>query len=59
MTPDPVAATVPSELADLRSIPLQDMPSLAPVALDNAVQRVLPGRSVRTVMRGTEFSSSI
>lgn len=55
----PPAAPVPSELADLRSIPLQDLPGLAPVTLDKAVRRVLPGRAVQTVALGTSFSSSI
>lgn len=59
MTPDAAARMIPSELADLRSIPLQDMPALAPMTLDRAVQRVLPGRPVKTVARGAAFSSAI
>ena len=55
MTPD--APPVPSELADLRSIPLQEMPALAPAALDRVVQRVLP-RTVQTVVVPA-FSSAI
>jgi hypothetical protein len=49
---------VPSELADLRGIPLQEMPALAPMTLDKAVQRVLPGSS-RVAGRGAAFSSAI
>lgn len=59
MTPQPALARVPSELADLRSIPLQDMPALAPMTLERAVQRVLPGRPVQTAARGAAFSSAI
>jgi hypothetical protein len=49
---------VPSELADLRGIPLQEMPALAPMTLDRAVQRVLPGSST-VAARGAAFSSAI
>jgi hypothetical protein len=56
MTPAPAA--VPSELADLRRIPLQEMPSLAPMSLDRAVQRVLPGNGTPAA-RGAAFSSAI
>jgi hypothetical protein len=55
MTPAPGA--VPSELADLRQIPLQEMPSLPAVTLDRAVRRVLPGKPA--ARRGASFSSAI
>jgi hypothetical protein len=48
----------PSELADLRGIPLQELPAQAPMTLDKAVQRVLPGSS-RILARGAAFSSAI
>lgn len=54
----PAPRAVPSELADLRGIPLAEMPALAPVTLDKAVQRVLPGTR-GTAMRGAAFSSAI
>lgn len=60
MTPEaPVGHMVPSELADLRGVPLQDMPTLAPMTLDRAVQRVLPGARTETVHKGAAFSSAI
>lgn len=49
---------VPSELADIRSIPLGGLALLAPITLDKAVQRVLPGSS-RAAARGAAFSSAI
>jgi hypothetical protein len=57
-TTDGTRMDVPSELADLRGIPLQEMPALAPMTLDKAVQRVLPG-SLRVAARGAAFSSAI
>lgn len=48
---------IPTELADLSSVSLAEMPDTA--TLGTMVQRVLPGRPVVTVPRGAEFSSSI
>lgn len=54
MTPD---APVSTALPDLRVIRLDDLAALTPAALDDVVQRVLPGRPVQTVQtRG--FSSA-
>lgn len=51
---------VPSELADLRAMPLHEMPAGAPVAVDIAVQRILPvhAGAALAVHRGS-FSSCI
>jgi hypothetical protein len=49
---------VSTALPDLRTVRLDEMPALMPVALDKVVQRVLPGSSVAPVL-GTAFGSSI
>lgn len=43
------APAVPSNLLDLRQVPLTEVPTLAPVSLDGALQRVLPGSPVAPV----------
>jgi hypothetical protein len=55
-----VAVDVPSELADLRAMPLHEIPAGAPVAVDIAVQRVLlmPAGAAGSV-HGGSFSSCI
>ena len=50
-------ALVPTQLPDLSSVSLAEMPDAA--VLDEVVARVLPGRPVETVRPGTAFSSSI
>ena len=50
-------ALVPTQLPDLRSVSLAEMPDAA--ALGEVVARVLPGCPVETVPLGTAFSSSI
>ena len=57
MTPD--VRPVPSEIADLRRIPLQDMPALDALTLEKAVARVLPCPVTGTVHPGAAFSSAI
>jgi hypothetical protein len=49
---------VSTALPDLRALRLGDMPALTPAALDQVVQRVLPGPSVAPVL-ATAFGSSI
>lgn len=49
---------VSTALPDLRTLRLGEMPALTPAALDQVVQRVLPGSSVTSVF-GTAFGSSI
>jgi hypothetical protein len=53
-----VAVDVPSELADLRGIPLHEIPAGAPVAVDIAVQRILQTPAEADAVRGS-FSSCI
>jgi hypothetical protein len=48
---------VPSELADLCGVPLQEMPGTAPMAVTRAVLRVIPGTVA--VGRRTAFNSAI
>jgi FXSXX-COOH protein len=43
------ASAVSSALQDLRDVPLADMPALEASALDQALQRVLPGSSMAPV----------
>lgn len=54
-----VAVDVPSELADLRAIPLHEIPAGAPVAVDIAVQRVLPRPAEAGIAVRGSFSSCI
>jgi hypothetical protein len=49
---------VSTALPDLRALRLDEMPALTPAALDQVMQRVLPGSSVTPVF-GTAFGSSI
>jgi hypothetical protein len=49
---------VSTALPDLRAVRLDEMPALTPIALDQVVQRVLPG-SPATPVLGTAFGSSI
>jgi hypothetical protein len=49
---------VSTALPDLRAVRLDEMPALTPAALDQVVQRVLPGSSVAPAL-GTAFGSSI
>jgi hypothetical protein len=49
---------VSTALPDLRAQHLDEMPALTPAALDQVVQRVLPGWSVTPAL-GTAFSSGI
>lgn len=49
---------VSTALPDLRAVRLDEMPALTPDALDQVVQRVLPGSSVAPVL-STAFGSSI
>jgi FXSXX-COOH protein len=43
------ASAVSSVLQDLRDVPLAEMPALKAAALDQALQRILPGSSVPPV----------
>lgn len=54
-----VGTDVPSELADLRGVPLHEMPAGVPVAVDIALQRVLPAAPVAVVTPIATFSSCI
>jgi hypothetical protein len=55
-----VEVDVPSELADLRDMPLHKMAVSAPVAVNIAVQRVLPVPAEAAVAaHGGSFSSCI
>ena len=56
MTPD--APPVSSELADLSRVRLGEMPGVATVTLDQAVQRVLPGVAPAAA-GGALFNSSV
>ena len=49
---------VSTALPDLRAVRLDEMPILTPAALDQVVQRVLPG-STGAQELGTAFASSI
>jgi hypothetical protein len=46
---DEAAPAVPSALLDVRRVPLIDVPTMAPVNLDQALQRLLPGSPVAPV----------
>ena len=59
MTPQPVLDPVPIALPDVLWLDLEDMAALDPVALDQAVRRVLPDCPPETVTPGTAFASSI
>jgi len=48
---------VASELADLRPVPLQDIPGMAPMAVTTAVLRVIPESDVAAP--GPTFNSTI
>ena len=50
---------VPGKIADLRHVPLGEMPALAQAGLDKVLARVLPGTPVETVSLGTAFASGI
>ena len=54
MTPAPATTALP----DLRAIHLDELAALTPAALDEVVQRVLPGTPAAPA-RGTAFGSSI
>jgi FXSXX-COOH protein len=43
------ASAVSSVLQDLRDVPLAEMPALKPAALDQALQRIIPGSSTAPV----------
>lgn len=45
-------------IPDLRAVRIDDMP-LTPAALDEVLQRVLPGRPVVTITLGAAFASGI
>lgn len=49
---------VSTELPDLRALRLSEMPALMPAALDQVVQRVLPGSSLAPVPE-TSFGSAV
>lgn len=57
-TTDSIRADVPSKLADLRPVALRELPGMASVTLDKAVQRVLPGASPAQD-GGAFFNSSV
>jgi FXSXX-COOH protein len=50
---------VPSKLADLRSVPLADMPGLDAVTLESAVGRVIPDSDQAAPVTVAAFQSSI
>lgn len=57
---DGVAVGVPSELADLHGVPLQEMAVGAPTAVERAVQRVLPESAEGAALVGAaSFGSCI
>ena len=53
---DGAAGEVLSELADLRDVPLQEMPDGALIAVDKAVQRVIAGPAEAAVSARTSDS---
>ena len=55
----PAARPVPSEIADLRGISLQDVPALDALTLEKAAARVLPGPAADLVTLSAAFSSAI
>jgi FXSXX-COOH protein len=53
------APAVSSALQDLRGVPLAELPGLSSAALDQALQRVLPGSSAAVPVPVAAFSSHI
>jgi FXSXX-COOH protein len=50
--------TVPSKLADLRDVPLAEMPTRSTVTLDEALDRVVPNQQATRAPAAT-FNSAI
>ena len=60
MTPQPVLdPPVPVAFPDILALSLDEIVALEPLGLDEALQRVLPGRPVETVIVKSAFASSI
>ena len=53
-----ISTTVPSKLADLRDVPLAEMPNLSTVTLDEALGRVVPDPQADT-LPAAAFQSAI
>ena len=57
-TTEDISTTVPSKLADLRNVPLAEMPNLSIVTLDEALGRVIPDPQA-DAMPAAAFQSAI
>jgi hypothetical protein len=57
-TTEATKTTVPSKLADLRDVPLAEMPTMSTVTRDEALGRVIP--ALQTIPApGAKFGSAI
>jgi hypothetical protein len=57
-TTEVMKTTVPSKLADLRDVPLAEMPTLSTVTVDEEIGRVIPNRQA-TPAPAAKFNSAI
>jgi len=58
-TIEDIAVAVPSKLADLRDVPLAEMPTLSGATLEEALGRVVPGPEQVAPVPVAAFQSAI